>query len=97
MANKRATDNIAMKFKKHGFNILKVSELNEGERSLVKDYFKKTISTIGKPTSNIDDKIIESLLRKQVENKSSIIEFKLSEIEIEKKPYTIDPKLKYHQ
>lgn len=35
--------NIRPNFKKHGFNILKVSELNEAEREVVKDYFKKTI------------------------------------------------------
>lgn len=35
--------NIRPNFKKHGFNILKVSELNEAEREIVKDYFKKTI------------------------------------------------------
>ena len=45
-------------------------------QQLIYDIYNKKI--------NIDDKIIESLLRKQVENKSSIIEFKLSEIEIEK-------------
>ncbi len=35
--------NIRPNFKKHGFNILKVSELNESERQKVKEYFKKTI------------------------------------------------------
>lgn len=35
--------NIRPYFKKHGFNILKVSELNDVERNIVKDYFKKTI------------------------------------------------------
>ena len=45
-------------------------------QQLIYDIYNKKV--------NIDDKLIESLLRKQVENKSSIIEFKLSEIEIEK-------------
>ena len=45
-------------------------------QQLIYDIYNKKV--------NIDDKTIESLLRKQVENKSSIIEFKLSEIEIEK-------------
>ena len=35
--------NIRPNFKKHGFNILKVSELNDHEKNIVKDYFKKTI------------------------------------------------------
>lgn len=35
--------NIRPYFKKHRFDVLKVNELNEGERDLVKDYFKKTI------------------------------------------------------
>ena len=45
-------------------------------QQLIYDIYNKKV--------NIDDKLIESLLRKQVENKSSIIEFRLSEIEIEK-------------
>ena len=45
-------------------------------QQLIYDIYNKKV--------NIDDKLIESLLRKQVENKSSVIEFKLSEIEIEK-------------
>ena len=45
-------------------------------QQLIYDIYNKKV--------NIDDKTIESLLRKQVENKSSVIEFKLSEIEIEK-------------
>jgi polyphosphate kinase len=35
--------NIKPYFKKHGFSIRKVSELNDSERVKVKDYFKKTI------------------------------------------------------
>ncbi|MCG8306065.1 MAG: polyphosphate kinase 1 [Cytophagales bacterium] len=35
--------NIRPYFKKHGFNILKVSQLDEREKEIVKDYFKKTI------------------------------------------------------
>jgi polyphosphate kinase len=37
-----ATD-IRPNFKKNGFNILNVAELNEGEKENVKEYFKKTI------------------------------------------------------
>ncbi len=35
--------NIMPNFKKHGFDILKVDELNEDEKIKVKEYFKKTI------------------------------------------------------
>ncbi len=35
--------NIRPNFKKHGFNILNVNELNEAEKERVKEYFKKTI------------------------------------------------------
>ena len=57
-------------------------------QQLIYDIYNKKI--------NIDDKIIESLLRKQVENKSSIIEFRLSEIEIEKsQDNDIDEEIKF--
>ena len=57
-------------------------------QQLIYDIYNKKI--------NIDDKTIESLLRKQVENKSSIIEFKLSEIEIEKnQDNDIDEEIKF--
>ena len=35
--------NIRPNFKKHGFNVLNVNELNEAEKERVKEYFKKTI------------------------------------------------------
>ena len=45
---------------------------------------------------NIDDKTIESILNKQVKNESSIIEFRLSEIEIEKnQDNDIDEEIKF--
>ena len=57
-------------------------------QQLIYDIYNKKV--------NIDDKTIESLLRKQVENKSSIIEFKLSEIEIEKnQDNDIDEEIKF--
>ncbi len=37
------TREIRPNFKKHGFNILNVTDLNEGEKNKVKEYFKKTI------------------------------------------------------
>ena len=57
-------------------------------QQLIYDIYNKKV--------NIDDKLIESLLRKQVENKSSVIEFKLSEIEIEKnQDNNIDEEIKF--
>ena len=57
-------------------------------QQLIYDIYNKKV--------NIDDKIIDNLLRKQVENKSSIIEFKLSEIEIEKnQDNNIDEEIKF--
>ena len=57
-------------------------------QQLIYDIYNKKI--------NIDDKTIENLVSKQVENKSSIIEFRLSEIEIEKnQDNDIDEEIKF--
>jgi len=63
---------------------------------LVDALAKKLFEKNNNKKINIDDKTIESLLSKQVENESSIIEFRLSEIEIEKnQDNDIDEEIKF--